>query len=120
MPNPKRKAQAEEAKNKRRKLLSQFDDACAILHLKRKWIPDVVFAGVMNRLHDGNTSVKDLNDSLRLSRGLEMDNKFSQKGLFRGYMRMQDPTLPDQVLRRVSFYYVCNEEEFPSIEFGHW
>ena len=120
MPNPKRKAQAEEAKNKRRKLLSQFDDACAILHMKRKWIPDVVFAGVMNRLHDGNTSVKDLNDSLRLSRGLEMDNKYSNKGLFRADLRMSDPTLPGQADRKVLFYYVCNEEEFPSIEFGHW
>ena len=120
MPNPKRKAQAEEAKNKRRKLLSQFDDACSLLHMKRKWIPDVVFAGVMNRLYDSNISAKDLNDSLRSIRGLELDNKFSQKGLFRGNAWLPDPTQPDRGDRKVFFYYVCNEEEFPSIEFGHW
>ena len=120
MPNPKRKAQAEEARNKRRKLLSQFDDACTILHLKRKWIPDVVFAGVMNRLHDGNISVKDLNDTLRSSRGLKLENKYSKKGLFRCNFWTPDPTLPGKVYRKVFFYYVCNEEEFPSIEFGHW
>ena len=120
MPNPKRKAQAEEARNKRRKLLSQFDDARTILHLKRKWIPDVVFSGVTNRLHDNNISVKYLNDSLRLSRGLELENKYSKKGLFWGNLLIPDPTLPGRVARRVSFYHVCNEEEFPSIEFGHW
>ena len=70
MPNPKRKAQAEEVRNKRRKILSQFDDTCAILHLKRKWIPDVIFSGATNRLYDSNISAKDLNDSLRLIRGL--------------------------------------------------
>ena len=120
MSNPERKSQAEEARNKRLKLLSQFDDACTILHLKRKWIPDVVFAGVMNRLHDGNISVKDLNDTLRSSRGLELEKKYSKKRLFRANMLMSDPTLPGQVYRKVFFYYVCNEEEFPSIEFGHW
>ena len=120
MPNPKREAQAEEAMNKRRNLLSQFDDACTILHLKRKWIPDVVFAGVMNRLYDSNISFKDLNRTLSLSRGRELENKFSNKGLFRGNFYIPDPTLPGRVVRKVSFYYVCNEEEFPSIEFGHW
>ena len=120
MPNPKRKAQAEQARNNRRKLLSQFDDSCSLIHMKRKWIPDVVFAGVVNKKNDSNVSVKDLNDALRSSRGLELENKFSKKGLFRCSSWMPDPTLPGQLFRNVYFYYVCNEEEFPSIEFRSW
>ena len=120
MPSKKRKALADEVMMRKQTLLSDFDKACLTLQLRRKWLPDVVFAEVMNHNFHSNVSVQELNKVLAVSRGMELENQLNNKGLFRANKKMHDPTLPGARRRKVYFYYVCNEEEFPSIEFGHW
>ena len=120
MPSVKRKAFADEVMMRRQTLLSDFDKACLTLQLRRKWLPDIVFAEVMNHNFHSNVSVQELNRVLTGSRGLELENQLNNKGLFRANIKMPDPTLPNARRRIVYFYYVCNEEEYPSIEFGHW
>ena len=120
MPSVKRKAIADETMKRRQKLLSDFDKACLTPQLRRKWLPDVVFAEVTSQKFHSNVSVQELNKVLAVSRGLELENLFNNKGLFRADIMINDPTLPGARRRKGYFYYVCNEEEYPSIEFGHW
>ena len=121
MPSLKRKAVEIAALSRKLEIVSHFDEACKAIQLHRKWIPDVVFAGVMNNVFDSNVDFKELNKALNSCRGLELNNSSNLKGRFRATMHVIDPTLPVNTRQRnVHFYYICNPAEYPTIEFGLW
>ena len=109
-----------EVKNKRQKLLSQFDVIFSPLHLKRKMILDITCSGVIDNTDDSNVSINDLNESLWSIRGIKFDNKFIQKVLSRSNMKTPDPTLSDRVDRQIYFYFVFNQQKYPDFDFGLW
>ena len=121
MPSLKRKAVEIAALSRKLEIVSHFDEACKAIQLHRKWIPDVVFAGVMNKLFHSNVDANELNKALNYCRGLELNNSSNLKGRFRATMHMIDPTPPVNTIKRnVHFYYICNPAEYPTIEFGLW
>ena len=122
MPSLKIKYVLKNSLERRLDILNHFDKTCEVHALHRKWIPDVVFAGVMNKLFHSNVDAKELNKTLNYCRGLQMDDPSNKIGKFRGCMNMYDPTStnPIPLYRNIYFYYICNQNEKPNIEFGHW
>ena len=57
MPSLKRKVIADEAMMRKQKLLSDFDKVCSARQLRRKWLPDIVFAEVMSQIFHSNVCV---------------------------------------------------------------
>ena len=122
MPTLKRKAADEASLARRLAIVSHFDEICKAIHLRRKWIPDVVFAGVINNLFNINVDTKELNKALNTCRGLELDDPSNIRGKFRETFQMHDPTSTSSGVNRriVNFYYICNHFEKPHIMFGPW
>ena len=122
MPSLKRNAVEIAALSRKLEIMSQFEEACKAIYLHRKWIPDVVFSGVMNNCFDSNVQYIELNKALNTCRGLELDNPSNPNGKFWATLQMHDPTSTTHSVnsRIVPCYYICNHTEKPHIMFGHW
>ena len=122
MPSLKRNA-ADEAKLARRlDILSHFDKICKVLALHRKWIPYGVFAGVMNNLFHINVDAKELNKTVNICMGLQMDDpskKWGNSGDAYKCMTQQVLIQYHNIGRYIFITFVIKKEK-PSIEFGHW
>ena len=104
MPSLKRKAVLEARVARKLDIVSHFDEACKAIQLHRKWIPDVVFAGVMNNVFDSNVDFKELNKALNYCRGLELNDPSNLKGRFMATMHVIDPTLPVNTRQRMYIF----------------
>ena len=80
--------------------------------MRRKWLPDSVFVGLINKLYQSNVTPTELNEALRLARKTD--------GLFVEDLMTTDRSRPDKLRRRIKFYYCCNKGELPEIDFGQW
>ena len=106
MPSLKRNAVEIAALSRKLEIMSQFEEVCKAIHLHRKWIPDVVFSGVMNNFFDSNVQHIELNKALNTCRGLELDDPSNPNGKFRATHQMYDPTsTTHSVNRRVVTFY---------------
>ena len=112
MPSKKRKL-AEDARLARRyKVLSEFDNICNAHGVRRKWVPDCVFVGLINKIYQSNATPTELNEALRLAR--------KTYGLFTEDLMTTERSRPEKLCRRIKFYYCCNPGELPQIDFGQW
>ena len=74
--------------------MSDFDEAYQSLKLKMKWLPDVVFADVMNNLDNIHVNCNKQNRALNTFRILELDITSILNVIFWAYQHTFDPTLP--------------------------
>ena len=112
MPTKKRKIADEARFVRRHKLILDFDNICNAHGVRRKWLPDSVYVGLMNKLYQSTVTPTELNDALRLTGKTE--------GLFTEDLMTTDRSRPDKLRRRIKFYYCCNKGERPEIGFGQW
>ena len=84
MPSLKRNAVLKASLVRRLGILNHFDKTREGLALHRKWIPDVVFSVVMNKLFHSNVDTKDLKKTLNACRGLQMDDPSNKMEKFWG------------------------------------
>ena len=88
--------------------------------MRRKWVPDCVFVGLINKLYQSNVTPTELNEALRLTRKTQLEDKYNTNGLFRESLDTIDRSRPDKLRRAMKFYYCCNPGELPEIDFGQW
>ena len=112
MPSKKRKIAEEARLGRKNKVLLDFDNICNANGVRRKWLPDTVFVGLINKLYQSNVTNTELNNALRLAGKTD--------GFFVKDLQTTDRSRPDKLSRRIKFYYCCNKGELPEIDFGQW
>ena len=112
MPSKKRKLADEARLARRNKVILDFDNICNANGVRRKWLPDSVFVGLINKLYQSNVTPTELNEAIYLARKTD--------GLFTEELRTTDRSRPDKLRRNMKFYYCCNKGELPEIDFGQW
>ena len=88
--------------------------------MRRKWVPDCVFVGLMNKLCKSNVAPTDFNEALHCARTTQLEDNNNKNGLFREALFTTDRSRPDKLRRPMKFYYCCNPGELPEIDFGQW
>ena len=112
MPSKKRKIAEEARLGRRQKVILDFDNICNANGVRRKWLPDTVFVGLINKLYQSNVTPTELNNAL--------PRATKTYGLFTEDLQTTDRSRPNKLCRRIKFYYCCNPGELPQIDFGQW
>ena len=119
MPSRKQKAAEKAVAERRVKIVDAFDKASKSHNLRRKWIPDLVFVDVINKIFDKKLTHIELNDALRNDRGSNFRAKPNESCQFCALKWMVDPTIPidhnkpRSNERNIHFYHCCNRKEQP-------
>ena len=120
MSSKKRKLADEAHLARRKKLILEFDNICNAHGVRRKWVPDCIFVGLINKLYQSNVKPTELNEALRLTRKTQLEDKYNTNGLFRESLYTIARSRPEKLRREMKFYYCCNPGELPEIDFGQW